>query len=61
MKIFKKEKSKVTKSNIEKMEKNQLEKVIGGADSGTNTSIDTITPTTTTNKQTQGLSFGEAV
>ena len=30
--IFKKETKKVVKSNLQKLEKNQLEKVIGGTD-----------------------------
>jgi hypothetical protein len=33
--IFKKETSKEVKSNIQKMDKNQLSKVIGGGDGGT--------------------------
>jgi hypothetical protein len=33
--IFKKETSKEGKSNIQKMDKNQLSKVIGGGDGGT--------------------------
>jgi hypothetical protein len=33
--IFKKEASKEGKSNIQKMDKNQLSKVIGGGDGGT--------------------------
>ena len=34
--IFKKENKTVAKANVEKLEKNQLEKVVGGAD-GINT------------------------
>jgi len=37
--IFKKENKTVAKANIEKLEKNQLEKVVGGA--GDTTSADT--------------------
>ncbi|MFN8115368.1 MAG: hypothetical protein U0W65_04600 [Bacteroidia bacterium] len=50
-KIFKKETSKEVKNNIQKMDKKQLEKVIGGADK-TNTTI-------TNTKQTQRATFGE--
>jgi hypothetical protein len=46
--IFKKENKTVAKANVEKLEKNQLEKVIGGAE-------------ITTPKQTQGTTFGEKV
>jgi hypothetical protein len=38
--IFKKETKSITPSNVQKLEKNQLEKVIGGTDDTTTTTID---------------------
>ena len=46
--IFKKSTKTVAKANIEKLEKKQLEKVVGGVE-------------TTVAKQTQGATFGEKV
>ncbi len=39
--IFKKKTQKISKSNIHKLEKNQLSKVIGGTDKTTTTSLHT--------------------
>ena len=45
--IFKKENKTVAKANVEKLEKNQLEKVIGGADdtAATDASADSVLKT----------------
>ena len=55
--IFKKENKTVAKANIEKLAKNQLEKVIGGADD-TTTAVTSTDATTKTG--TSGVMGGKA-